>query len=93
MRTGQFLPNAIPGEPVKLKVLTLSCATCGIISEMEAIGYTLPQDEEEKQVGRVRFVLQHIWGDEPLKCDCLLPSLEKLPVVGLYIPENHPEFN
>jgi hypothetical protein len=93
MRTGHFLPNAIPGETITIQDLTLSCAICGTISQMRAVGYTLAQNDEEKKEGSVRFVLKHISGEKPLNCDCLLPLLEDVPIVKLYSPVGCAEFN
>lgn len=88
-----FLQTAIPGETIRLYDFKLTCSVCHITSELEAYGYALPQTDEDIKVGRVRVVLRKVFGNTSLKCDCLLPSLHKMPIVAIFTPADSPKFN
>jgi hypothetical protein len=80
----QNLQNAIPFKSVHLPNLELTCDTCGATSRMKAVGYPLPQSEDEMKNQCVRFVLKQIYGEQLLKCDCLMSALKAHPIVLLY---------
>jgi hypothetical protein len=79
---------AIPGKHISVPNIKINCHICNNISQMDAIGYILPRNEEDFKANRYKFVLLKVSSDIPLRCECLLSHLKINPIVILYRNNN-----